>query len=161
MKTKVYQLNTPVKEYPTGTEGVLTHILIDTELVQTYIFQAAGIKEDTKLPHDPIYIEKGRITDATIVDVDLPTQVIKSKCKETNSGFKGTIIGLVIHLGNCVHVTVKHNKDINVESKEFDMRRVTGEEVDKVNNPAVVVEEKKRPTSPISLPKRPNRSSGR
>lgn len=152
---KVLQLGTIVTDTVSGTKGMLTHLTVDMEEHEEYIYQPRGLNPDTMQPVGRTMISKSRIKGATIVDVDLPLNVLGSQAEDIATGFKGTVISLIYHINGCLHVAIKPKGKLKngdtIEPAEFDIRRVIGPKITPLNAKQLTASIKATP-SPSPLP---------
>jgi hypothetical protein len=154
---KIFELGTMVKDTVSKTEGMITHAQVDMDGQVSYIYQPRGLNPKTKAPVDRILINGIRISGGVIIDLGIPLELLGTKGEDIATGFKGTIVGLVIHLNGCIHVNIKpegtlESTGATIEPQEFDIRRVKGPKITKLSNKELKESIKKSP-SPITLPK--------
>ena len=109
MNTTHVKLGTTVTDTVTGIVGTLTHLYIALDGQKLYSLRPEGhIKKTGKL-RNSFWITPQRIdSDYPMVNsAHIPTELIGTVVKHTESGIKGTVIGLTVHKNGCVHADVQ------------------------------------------------------
>jgi hypothetical protein len=150
-KLKILKLGTIVLDSVTGLKGMLTHFNTDMSHNQNYLFQPQKLNPETGQPVDTYWLNSERIPLATEVEAELPLNLIGTEAEDTASGYKGTVIGLCLHLNGCVHaelkakgVTKKNNEPI--KAIDVDIRRLKGKAIEPMTEKAFEKSKKDKPS---------------
>lgn len=147
---KLLQLGTMVKDKPSRTEGMLINAVIDMDQQVEYIYQPKGLSPKTGEPVDVIMVVSSRIEGGTMEEVDVPVQYLGTDAQDIATGYTGTVINIVYHINGCMHIGIKppgQNSEGNTfATKEFDIRRVTGEVIKPLEGEALKESKVKTPS---------------
>jgi len=126
---KAFTLGDMVRDTVSDTEGMLTHLIIDMDKSERYIFQPKGLNPKTMQPVERISIDKARVIGGTINEIDVPIHLLGTEAEDIATEFKGTVIGIIVHINGCIHVDIKPKgtlKDTGdtIAAHEFDIRRI-------------------------------------
>lgn len=158
---KHFELGKMVGDKVSKTKGMLTHLFINMDLGKQYVYQPKGINPDTGTPVDVIMLEEARVMGGKETETDLPTQVIGSEATDIATGFKGTVVGLTLHINGCLHVEIKPAGTLlsgnTIPTQDFDIRRVKGKLITPLNGTALKksIEAKPSPSRRIPVTKIP------
>lgn len=155
---KSVKLGTMVRDNISGTDGMLTHLIVNIGGNKEYIFQPKGLNPKTQKPVDKILLQEERIEGGILIDEDVPLDLLGTKAQDIATGFKGKIVSLVYHINGCLHISIKpegtlKNTGATIEACEFDIRRVKGEKIKPFEELKLQESIKKKP-SPDGMPKR-------
>lgn len=126
---KIFTLGDMVKDTVSATEGMLTHLIIDMDKSERYIFQPKGLNPKTMQPVERISIDKARVFGGTESELEIPIHLLGTEAEDIATEFKGTIIGIIVHINGCIHVDIKPKGILKetgdtIASHEFDIRRI-------------------------------------
>jgi len=148
---KIYKLGEMVRDIVSDTEGMLTHMTVNMDKNEQYVFQPRGLNPETQQPVEKIYIDKSRIIGAIEEEISIPVEILGTEAEDIATGFKGIIIGLIYHINGCLHVDIKPkgiltNTGSTIQSHEFDIRRVKGLVIPNLTKFKMKVSIKKNPS---------------
>lgn len=131
------ELNTPVKDKATEMKGMLTHVGWDSDGNKQYLFQPKGLNEKTRLPLDGFWLESSRVVGGVEVsEGQIPRELLNTVATDRASGFKGMVVGLVLHINGCVHAVLKakgtQEDGEPIKAVDLDIRRLEGDKVPKL-----------------------------
>lgn len=154
---RVKQLGSTTIDLATKKEVTVTHMNIDSSGAIQYYAQPKGLSEDGR-PLRPFMVTGSRIPDAPETNIAAPMDVIGSAVTDKASGYTGTAIGLFYHIDGCVHVVVQGDgmtsKGEVVESQEFNILRLEGEEIEPLTDEEAEEERAARPSpTGVSAPR--------
>src|SRR5688572_4761230 len=108
---------------------MLTHFHTDTSHNENYLFQPQKLNPETGQPVEAYWLDSERIPKAKVIDFELPLDLIGKQATDLGSGYKGTVIGITLHINGCVHadlkakgVTKQNNEPI--KAIDVDVRRL-------------------------------------
>lgn len=130
---ELLELGVMVKDTISKTDGMLTHAIINSETYIEYLYQPKSLNPKNGKPADLVFVSGERI-EGKKETIDVPLDYIGTKAEDIATGFKGKIVGLVYHLGGCLHIKIKpeglsKETGSTYESHEFDVRRVKGQKI--------------------------------
>ena len=138
MIVDLIELGSMVTDTATGIKGMLTHYRMEMNNQYWYAFQPSSLHPDTGLPVNSTWIVESRIKGGTdIIGIELPTDIIGSEVEDLATGFKGTVISMILHLNGCIHVDIQP-KGVNsktgaaMEIENLDIRRLKGKKIPKL-----------------------------
>ena len=155
MKYQVLDLGTMVTDSITNRKGMLTHMVFYMGGNIDYIFQPYGINPTTGKPVDVMWFGEARVIGGKRIVVDVPIDLFGKEGEDEASGFKGKVMGFTYHINGCVHVSLKpetvlKSTGANVESQDFDIRRVKIKGVKSLKDKELKEDLQKKP-SPIDV----------
>lgn len=161
MLKKILQLGTIVTDSVTGLKGMLTHFHIDMSQNQNYLFQPQKLNPETGQPVDTFWANSERLPLAKTIDFELPMDIIGKEAVDLGSGYKGTIIGITLHINGCVHAELKAKGFIKktgeaIKAIDTDVRRLKIKGV-KMLTPTELQASIKQSPSPAPISPRSNR----
>jgi hypothetical protein len=148
------KLGTNVKDRSTNQEGMLTLMQVEQNENIYYYFQPRGTSPKTGEPLEGRWIVDSSIEGGvTVVPPYLPVDILGSHAKDNASGYEGVITSLRLHINGCVHVSLQSQQILEETgtvplSVDFDIRRLSGEKIDKMTEEELEESKIARP-SPI------------
>jgi hypothetical protein len=147
----------PVVDKFTGLKGMITHLQVNSNRSEWYIFQPRGINPQNGKPVDNIWLSGDRLVGADDIPYppDLPWDILGTEVEDVASGFKGIVTSITLHISGCVHANVQpkgiHKKTGQVvEGCDFDVRRLKGKSVKPMSEKKREKDQRIRP-SPIHV----------
>ena len=115
----------------TGIKGTVMLFQYNLGGVLWYLLQPKGVNKETGLLFPSIWVNPYRLTDTTIVDEpDLPIEILGTQVEDVPTGFKGTAIGLILHMSGCLHVDIQPRGQLKtggpLPTMDTDIRRLKG-----------------------------------
>lgn len=149
----MFKLGTIVTDTATGLQGMLTHLLIEQGGSNHYSFQPRGLNPETGAPVKKIWLSPERIEKGVPVEVPItiPMAALGTEAEDTASGFKGTVVGICLHLTGCFHVTLQPKGKLDktgnpIEPMDFDIRRIKGPFIPVFSEEQVAVDQQRKPS---------------
>lgn len=146
------KLGTPIKDKATGLDGMLIHMIVQTDGSRFYNFQPRGLNPENGQPVKRKWITADRVIGGIeIPEVDLPLNVLGTQVEDMASGFNGTAIAITLHINGCVHIDVqpkgiqKKTGDA-MESHNFDIRLLKGKAIKALSDSERAKSEKENPS---------------
>lgn len=154
---KVKKLGSTAIDLATKREVTITHLNVDSGGEVQYYAQPKGLTEDGR-PLRPIMVTGSRVPDAPEDELLAPLNVIGSVVTDKASGYTGTATGLFYHIDGCCHVVAQSDgttsKGEVVESQEFNILRLEGEEIEPLTEEEAEEERAARPSpTGVSAPR--------
>ena len=150
---KIVKLGSKVTDTATGLDGTVTHVYIDVDHRQRYAFQPFGLNPKTLQPLAPIWLASDRFKqkDLKCESVEMPLETLGTTATDMASGFTGTVVNITMHISGCVHLTIQPAGRLPetgniVDSAEFDIRRLTGPAIPKMNEAERKADQAARPS---------------
>jgi len=135
MKLNLLKLGSKAKDVATGLSGMVILIEVGMDKRPYYRFQPKGLDEAGQ-PITSTWVVEDRLKgdEREREDVDVPVNVLGSQVEDTATGFKGTAIGLFLHMSGCVHVLIQPAGKVKktgapIAPVNFDILRLKGNEV--------------------------------
>ncbi len=134
------RLGSEVIDVVTKQRGMVTHLNIDMSGQENFIFQPRGLSPETGQPVKRHWVPENRLEGGErIPKPDLPLSVLGTEVEDCASGFKGTAIGITLHISGCVHIDVQPATIIDktgavAEPMDFDIRRLKGKALKKLTD---------------------------
>lgn len=131
-EVQLIKMHTMCKDTATGLEGTVTAAEVHKDGSVDYIFTPKGLSPETMLPLSRIHLHSWRLTvkPEDFEMKEIPTDMIGNTVTHTISGYKGMVIGIVVHLNGCIHYVLQaegRTKDLNpVKVIEVDPRSCDG-----------------------------------
>lgn len=157
MKTfNTIALGSKAKDTVTGLNGIITHLVFLSQNSFQYTFVPEGLNKETNRPLYSHHMEPWRIEGKEMEDIDVPVELIGTNAEEENSGFKGVIAALTVHVNKCVHAAIQP-KELDKEGEpvrdcDFDLRRLKGPAIKKMTKEELKTSHKEKP-SPVDTHK--------
>jgi hypothetical protein len=153
---EMLKLGEMVLDTATGLKGMLTHMQIELGEVRFYRFQPHGLSPDTGEPIKGFWVVPHRIQGGTYVaEPDMPIQLLGTEAEDAATGFKGTVLGVTLHLSGCCHVSLQPKGKLAktgapIEPHDFDVRRVISPLLPKMTEAEKEADQRRKP-SPIEV----------
>jgi hypothetical protein len=154
----IIRLGTPATDSATTLRGMVTHLFMDTGGRLIYLFQPRGLNAETGQPLKGVWVSEKRLQchEELRPNVELPTAVLGTFVEDRASGFKGTAVGLTMHINGCVHIDVQpagviEKTGVPVDCCDFDIRRLDGPAIRRMTAEEKAKDEKEHP-SPAPVP---------
>jgi len=150
------KLGTNVKDKSTNQEGMLTLMQVEQNGNVYYYFQPRGTSPKTGEPLEGRWIVDSSIEGGVEVTPPyLPIDILGTHAKDNASGYEGVITSLRLHINGCVHVSLQSQQILEETgtvplSVDFDIRRLSGEKIDKMTEEELEESKQKRP-SPVGV----------
>lgn len=154
----MFKLGVKMKDKFSGLEGCLTHLQIQgspDKPIFWYNFQPAKLNPETGLPVDTTWITEERVKDCEEIPLlnHIPLQTLRTKAKDTITGFSGTVTAIIIHINGCVHLSLQpkgsSSKSGSVaQSCDFDIRVLEGPSIPRMTEEEKEISKRKTP-SPV------------
>lgn len=155
--TVVLEFNTIVTDSATGTEGMLTHLLIEIDGSLSYNFQPKGLNPETGRPVKGAWLKGERIRGGHFIPAPpMPLAALGTEAEDIATGFKGTVVALVLHNSGCFHASLQAKGMLNktgsiVDLVDIDLRRLKGPAIPVLSKAEIKVDQARKP-SPMDTP---------
>lgn len=150
---RAIKLGTTCRDSATGLMGMITHLLVDSDLKLSYAFQPRGL-DDKGQPLSRHLVEVSRLIglkEDSYENIESPVEVLGTQVSDKASGFSGMAVGLVYHISGCVHVVIQPKGRVKktgqpISTADFDLRRCEGPAVPCLTPDEVANSQQKKPS---------------